>query len=318
MAKQFYFYDAAGTRRRVKSFYFYDSTGARRAVRAGYFYNANGERKQFFAGGLQPPATGYFPGSNFTMKAGENATLTGFQGGSFGEVKPDAGAGSATFPLYPTTVADPHLAQMLYANRSKASSYFDMYFYRSPFLNPDNTTKFWGYQMFDQAGSLLDVLMRTSATETVGASDVLYRWPYIYPFTVGSNYTFIAKELAANTSVVAGQSGIYYGYSNGTGGWSAHGSIADANVTTRPGWTIATFTTSSDDLATVLELVGPPGATDPGKMFIAGLSTTLASVGTKTVADAQYGWNSGQRCATWIWEDSGQMSPGVGYTLLLG
>jgi hypothetical protein len=54
MAKDWYFYDSGGTRRRVTTPYLYDAAGTLRTVVAGYFYDANGTRRQFY----QPPGAG--------------------------------------------------------------------------------------------------------------------------------------------------------------------------------------------------------------------------------------------------------------------
>ena len=52
--KEWYFYDASGTRRRVKQPYFYDAGGTRRTVKAGYFYEPDGTRRQFYQSGGGP------------------------------------------------------------------------------------------------------------------------------------------------------------------------------------------------------------------------------------------------------------------------
>jgi len=69
MSKEFYFYDAAGTRRRVKEFYFYDSAGARKRVKEAYFYDSAGVRRQFFSSGVKYT----FSGPN-TSGTGDAAT----------------------------------------------------------------------------------------------------------------------------------------------------------------------------------------------------------------------------------------------------
>ena len=316
MAKQFYFYDAAGTRRRVKNFFFYDSAGNRRSVKAGYFYDTQGNRRQFFAGGLQPPAQGYFPGSNFTMQAGENATNTGASVGSYGEIVPDAGAPS-TFALYPTTDAAAHAADLFYANRLKTTGQFNLYYYLSPLTLPADTAKFWGFNLYDQQGVQLGSYSRINATETVNSANVEYIWPYIYPLTVGSQYRFMFHELAANTSIVAGTLSGITGFSDGQSGLGAFGSCANKNLTTRSGWTISQF--NSDGESVLLALKGPAGATDPGKGFIVSVSTSLPSIGTKESGYADgYSWDNVNKVASWFWDDTGKFTSGTGYTLLLG
>ena len=49
--KEWYFYDSAGTRRKVVQPYIYDASGDRRKVTAGYFYDSAGDRRHFFQSG---------------------------------------------------------------------------------------------------------------------------------------------------------------------------------------------------------------------------------------------------------------------------
>lgn len=95
MAKEWYFYDAAGTRRRVKEAYFNDASGNRRKVTAGYFYDTSGNRRQFFAG-VAPP----FLMTSSTLTAGRAGTRAGYSAppnpSTFGSVSP-----TPTFPNHP-------------------------------------------------------------------------------------------------------------------------------------------------------------------------------------------------------------------------
>ena len=82
--KEWYFYDASGTRRRVKQPYFYDAGGTRRTVKAGYFYDSGGVRRQFYS-------TNPFQVMNFKLTAGvdpNDSTIMGFQRGQYGSTVP--------------------------------------------------------------------------------------------------------------------------------------------------------------------------------------------------------------------------------------
>jgi hypothetical protein len=78
MAKDWYFYDNAGARRRVTTPYFYDNGNARRRVQAGYFYDSAGNRRQFFSSVV---LSGTLLAENF-------GTRTGFLSVDYGSITP--------------------------------------------------------------------------------------------------------------------------------------------------------------------------------------------------------------------------------------
>lgn len=76
MSKEFYFYDSAGTRRRVKEYYFYDSAGVRKKVKEAYFYDAAGDRRQFFQAGIFAATMVAATSTNFVGYAASPASPT--------------------------------------------------------------------------------------------------------------------------------------------------------------------------------------------------------------------------------------------------
>ena len=74
MAQNWFFYDQAGTRKRVKQPYFYDASGNRRKVNKGFFYDASGTRRQFFSSGIGPDTP------SWTLNSANNGVNSGFIG----------------------------------------------------------------------------------------------------------------------------------------------------------------------------------------------------------------------------------------------
>lgn len=313
MAKEWFFNDTAGARRRVKKAYFYDNAGARRTVKAGYFYDSAGVRRQFYVGNPSPPAPGYYPGSNFTMQVGEDATYTGFLGGSWGAVYVDGGG---DFPFFPTSDAAAHQAVGFYFRRAKSTSTFEAYWYFDPFTNPADSTKYIAVNVLNPNGTLYTGLGRNSAVETVTANSITHRWSYIVPLTVGSIYQFMWHEMAANTTVTSGVSGNYIGFSNGVA-QAAFGSCANQMLTTRIGWNIAGFFWDEANEEGILQLQGPSGASDPGRAFLAQVISNSGVQALVAFMDG-YSWNPTTRIAEWYWLDSGGLANGVTHTLQLG
>jgi hypothetical protein len=101
MARDWHFYDSAGSRRRVVEAFIYDSAGSRRRVKEGYFYDSAGTRRKFWPG--LPPSFTVTPA---TLTNGE----VGYVFGVGGSISPT----SVRFPPYGASlygaITDPQYA----------------------------------------------------------------------------------------------------------------------------------------------------------------------------------------------------------------
>jgi hypothetical protein len=264
MAKEWFFFDSAGTRRRVKKAYFYDSSNARRTVKAGYFYDSAGVRRQFYVGGLAGPVAGYYPGANFTIQVGQDAggTIFGWTGGGVGEIALEQGyAGS--FAAFPSTDAFAKASNLFIAQRVYSNNRMQFYWYREGVTqNPPEW--FEAVNVVAPDGSVYDTFYRGTMTLTLNppafGSGYQVQQTYANPLNVGNIYTYQFKELALNATVTPGTgTGVASGFLLGVAGSISVGTMR--GLTVHGHWI--------DSNGTLNFAVRVPNSTDIGRSWLA-------------------------------------------------
>lgn len=156
MAKDWYFYDTAGTRRRVKEAYLYDTAGNRRKIKEGYFYDAGGTRRQFFASNVDVLAG--------TLFAVADGSAIGYRESLDGDIVP-----------------------MLQINGGICSRmYTQAGSLRLEFMNQTTNP---GQLYFNSFSSGIGVFAASAATYTYASNNASWTWVTGAVYVNGGNYT---------------------------------------------------------------------------------------------------------------------------------
>lgn len=263
MAKEWYFYDAGGVRRKVKEPYFYDAGGARRKVKEAYFYDAGGARRQFFSG-VQPDVLAW------TLNAGQSGNNSGFIRATIGSVVPV-----------------PFLSQneLMFQSYDNAAAVRKLTFRYDVAGTPLNRASF-NVLIMTVAG--VPKYFYTSAARIAAQNS--WEWFYDEVPLAGAIPCALALGAPTQNSMTAGDGfGIAIGYSDST-----YGSMQFGNRSSQINGAVITFFSDSvvSDLFT-LDLFDPSGTITQGYF-------TSLTVNSKTYLTANATF-SGTSTKRWSW-----------------